>query len=62
MKKKLEAPEWFFMWAKGQPYITMICGWNKKAVIWQCEKEHGITWKKIYDRGGRVVRCNVSIV
>lgn len=59
MKNKLEAPEWFFMWSKGQPYITMICGWTKGAVMRRCEREQQIPWKKIYGRGGRIVKCNV---
>ena len=54
-------PEWFFAWKSGTPYITMICGWNKKAVIRVVEKENGKTWKQIYAAGGRIVKVKISI-
>jgi hypothetical protein len=67
MKKKivpqgqLESPEWFFMWAKGTPYITSVCGWTKRQVIAQIESDMQERWKTIYGRGGRVKQCTVSL-
>lgn len=58
-KKSLEAPEWFFMWTSGYPYITAICGWTRRAVIEEATRSNGESWKKIYQRGGRAVRCIV---
>ncbi len=58
-KPKLEAPEWFFAWMTGRPYITTICGWSRHNVINEAEKAVGDPWKKIYRNGGRAVRCKV---
>ncbi len=58
--KTMDAPEWFFMWNTGRPYITAICGWTKRDVIAQAERENHEPWKKIYGRGGRVIRCKVT--
>lgn len=58
---ELESPEWCFMWATGRPYICTIVGLSRRAVIHAAEKSQGITWKKIYGRGGRVARCNITL-
>lgn len=57
----MEYPQWFFMWTSGKPYITMICGWTKKDVMKQVERENGQSWRKIYERGGRIVKVEMSI-
>ena len=61
MKNKLDYPRWFFMWETGRPYITMICAWNKKAVIQKAEKELDRTWKQIYASGGRIIQVKIII-
>lgn len=61
MKNKPDHPKWFFMWATGTPYITMICAWNKEAVIQKAEKEFERTWKQIYACGGRVIQVKIII-
>ena len=60
--KRIEHPEWFFMWSNGIPYITMICGWTRRDVINEVGQQFSEPWKKTYRRGGRVVRCIVEIV
>lgn len=58
--KQMEHPQWFFMWVTGKPYVTTICGWTKKDVIREVEKNGG-TWKETYARGGRVVRVRLQV-
>lgn len=64
--KKLDAPEWFFMWTTGQPYVTSICGWVRGVVIADVLRSgigyRDATWKQIYRQGGRVIRCKVTPV
>lgn len=57
--KPIEAPEWFFMWSSGEPYICAIVGWSRRAVIQEAEKSQGRSWKEIYRQGGRAIRCSV---
>lgn len=64
MKKRIEHPQWFFMWAapKGKEYITTVCGWTRTAVKDGMERENGEPWKAISARGGRIVRVKIVIV
>jgi len=58
--KKLDAPEWFFMWTGPSGYVTSICGWNKASVMAKAERTDGGKWRNIYRRGGRVVRFTLT--
>jgi hypothetical protein len=60
-RKKLDAPQWFFMWSTGKPYVTTICAWYRKDVISEIVAEVGEPWKKIYGRGGRAVKCELRM-
>jgi hypothetical protein len=60
MKNKIEYPEWFFMWT-GTSYITSICGWTKKQVVDDAVAACGESWKKIYAKGGRVIRVKMTL-
>lgn len=63
MKKQIEAPEWFFMWAKpkGREYITMECHWERGKLIEKMERDLGRPWVRIYRMGGRAVKCAVIL-
>lgn len=61
MTKNLEHPEWFFYWSNGDPYITSICEWTRKDLIEKTECILGVTWKKIYQLGGRAVRVKMVL-
>jgi hypothetical protein len=56
----MDAPEWFFAWVKGSPYITQICSWSRRGLIQSVERETGRKWKNIYQSGGRAMRCTVT--
>ena len=58
--KKLDAPEWFFMWTGTNAYVTTICGWTRAQVMNEVEKANSCTWKLIYGRGGRIIRCTLT--
>jgi hypothetical protein len=57
---KIEAPGWAFSWATGQPYICAIVGWTRKAVIKEAEAMMGEPWRKIYRKGGRAIKVQIT--
>lgn len=61
MRKKLEHPEWFFMWSTGEPYITCICQWTRRDAIREVESMLAQPWRKTYREGGRIVRCSIQV-
>lgn len=59
----MDHPTYFFVWTKpkGQEYITRVCGWNKKSVMREAERNNDMAWKKIYRRGGRIVKVKMTL-
>lgn len=55
--KALDGPKWFFVWASGKPYVTTICSWTRKDCIQYVEEQMREPWRKIYRKGGRIVKC-----
>jgi hypothetical protein len=51
---------WFFAWSKRAGYITSIIGLSRNHCIEQAVKYQGLTWKQLYNRGGRCIKCVVA--
>jgi hypothetical protein len=59
-------PNWFFMWGKktgtrSDEYLTSVCGWTRKDLIYQIEKQIGV-WSEVKKRGGKCVKVKISLV
>jgi len=57
--KAYDAPQWFFMWSTGIPYLTSICSWTRRDCLREVERQMGEPWRKTYRKGGRVVKCSI---
>ena len=60
MSKPLQETMWAFAWKGCSPYISTIIRRSRRGVIADCEKAVGLSWKKIYGRGGRAIKVTVK--
>ena len=51
---------WAFVWMTGQPYITSYVSWRRAECRRDVEKMMGEPWRKVYRRGGRIIRVTVQ--
>ena len=62
LEATLDHPQWFFAWVIGKPYVTRICGWNRRAVMMEAVRDQCVKdWKTLYGKGGRIVKVRMSL-
>ena len=53
---------WGFAWDIGKktPFVTSIIACSRKDCQNQVAKMLGMSWKRVYRKGGRTIRCTVT--